>query len=214
MSRDASSTSWSRVKGQAVTSMAHAWSRRRLLGGIGLLCLSGCGFQPLHAPVETGSGATADLEQELAAVRVAPMGERFGQLMRRDLQRRLESAAPGTPARYQLSLGVGLTTEVLGFRRDGTISRVRYIASGNWTLATLSVPPQIIGRSALPFRTLDAYNVPDLQFFAADTSREAMERRLVDIMAQEVVREVTIALRQHVAGGRPQTAARPAASPG
>jgi len=199
----------------AATCGEHGWSRRRLLGGLGLLGLAGCGFQPLHAPVETGGGTTADLEQELAAVRVAPMGERFGQLMRRDLQRRLESAAPGTPARYQLSLGVGLTTEVLGFRRDGTISRVRYVASGNWTLATLSVPPQIIGRSALPFRTLDAYNVPDLQFFAADTSRDAMERRLVDIMAQEVVREVTIALRQHVASGsRPQTAARPAPSPG
>lgn len=190
------------------------WPRRRLLGGLGLLGLAGCGFQPLHAPVETTVGDTADLEQELAAVRVMPMGERFGQLMRRDLQRRLESAAPGTPARYQLSVGVGLNTEVLGFRRDGTISRVRYIASGSWTLATLSVPPQVVGRNALPFRTIDAYNVPDLQFFAADVSREAMERRLVEVVSEEVVREVAIALRRHLASARPQTAARPALAPG
>lgn len=190
------------------------WPRRRLLGGLGLFGLAGCGFQPLHAPVETAGGNTADLEQELAAVRVMPMGERFGQLMRRDLQRRLESTAPGTPARYQLSVGVGLNTEVLGFRRDGTISRVRYIASGSWTLATLSVPPQVVGRNALPFRTIDAYNVPDLQFFAADVSREAMERRLVEVVSEEVVREVAIALRRHLASGQPQTAARPAPAPG
>jgi len=138
------------------------------------------------------------------------MGDRFGQLMRRDLHRRLEGTVPGTPARYQLTVGVSFSSELLGFRRHGTVSRIRYVATANWTLATLSVPPRIISRSALPFRTLDAYNVPDLQFFAADTSREAMERRLVDLISQEVVREVAIALRRHLATDRPAEAPPPA----
>lgn len=197
MSRAASSTSW---------------SRRGALGA--LLGLGACGFRPLHGPVEDSTtGLSADLQKELAAVRVGPIGERFGQMLRRDLQRRLEANAPGTAARYTLTVGVGITGEVLGYRRDGTISRIRYTATGQWNLATQSVPPQIIANNPLPFRTIDSFNVPDLQFFAADTSREAMERRLVDALSEELVREVTLALRSHLekggtpVGSPPRTAA-------
>ncbi|MFX5084992.1 hypothetical protein ABTC40_20335, partial [Acinetobacter baumannii] len=87
---------------------------------------------------------------------------------------------------YQLNVAVGIDAEVLGYRRDGTISRVRYNATGHWTLTTLSVPPQVIARSALPVRTLDSFNVPDLQFFSADTSRDAMEGRLAEMLADEI----------------------------
>lgn len=235
MSRAVSSTSWSeaarrgfgsaRRPGPLVSEQSHAserarfsaiLSRRALLcgGGAGLaFLLSGCGFRPLHAPLESTAGEVpADVQAELAAVRVGPIGERYGQMMRRDLQRRLEGNAPGTPARYLLNVGIGLSAEVLGYRRDGTISRVRYTARGEWTLTTQSVPPRIIGQSALPFRTIDSFNVPDLQFFSADTSREAMERRLAEVLADEIAREVTFALRQHLAAGRPSAPAPAAAA--
>jgi hypothetical protein len=175
--------------------------------------LPACGFRPLHGPIESaGSGQPAELQAELAAVRVASIGERYGQLLRRDLQRRLEGDAPGTPARYLLNVRVGVDAEILGYRRDGSISRVRYTATGQWTLTTLSVPPRTIGRSALPFRTIDSFNVPDLQFFSADTSREAMERRLTEVLAAEIAREVAYVLRQHVEAGRPSGPVAPAAA--
>ncbi|WP_135467838.1 LPS assembly lipoprotein LptE [Crenalkalicoccus roseus] len=187
MSRAASSTSSSDRR-----------PRRALLGAAGLLALGGCGFRPLYGPAAAPEGP-AELRAELAAVRVAPIGDRFGQLLRRDLQRRFEGSAPGTQARYLLTVGVGFDTEILGYRRDGTISRVRSIAIGNWTLATLSVPPQPVGRSAMPVRVMDAFNVPDLQFFAADTARDAMEQRLVGMLAHEIANGVALELRRHLA---------------
>jgi LPS-assembly lipoprotein len=197
MSRAVSSTSWSR--------------RGLLVGATAGLGLGGCGFRPLYGPIAApyGGAGGEDIRTELAAIRVGLIPERFGQLLRRDLQRRFEGTAPGTAARYLLTVGVGISAEVLGYRRDGTISRVRYTATGTWNLATQSVPPQLVARNPLPFRTIDSFNVPDLQFFAADAARDAMEGRLVEVLGEEIFREVAIALRNR----RQEAAAAAAAWP-
>lgn len=171
--------------------------RRAVLFGGGLLgCLSGCGFRPLYAPITAEDGGAADIRDELAAVRVGNIPERSGQLLRRDLQRRFEGARLGTPARYTLQVAVTYAVEPLGYRRDGTITRLRYVANGTWTLATLAVPPRQIAASALPTRALDSFNIPDLQFFAADSARDAMEGRLVEQLAEEIFRRVAMELRR------------------
>ena len=171
--------------------------RRAVLGaGVGLLALPGCGFRPLYAPITAEDGGAADIRDELAAVRVGNIPERSGQLLRRDLQRRFEGARPGTQARYALQVAVTYSIEPLGYRRDGTITRLRYIANGNWTLATMAVPPRQIAASAIPARALDAFNIPDLQFFAADSARDAMEGRLAEQLAEEIYRRVALELRR------------------
>ena len=162
-----------------------------LLGGV-----AGCGFRPLYAPVTAEDGGAADIRDDLAAVRVGSIPERSGQLLRRDLQRRFEGVRAGVPARYALQVAVTYAVEPLGYRRDGTITRLRYIASGNWALSTLSVPPRQIAVSAIPARTLDSFNIPDLQFFAADSARDAMEARLVDQLAEDIFRRVALELRR------------------
>ncbi len=174
------------------------FERRRaaLLGLGGLLGLSGCGFRPLYAPVTAEDGGSADIRDELAAVRVGNIPERSGQLLRRDLQRRFEGVRVGAPARYALQVAVTYAVEPLGYRRDGTITRLRYVATGTWSLATLSVPPRQIAFSAIPTRALDSFNIPDLQFFAADSARDAMEARLVDQLAEEIFRRVALELRR------------------
>jgi LPS-assembly lipoprotein len=174
------------------------FERRRALVALGggLLGLSGCGFRPLYAPVTAEDGGTADVRDDLAAVRVGNIPERSGQLLRRDLQRRFEGVRVGVPARYALQVVVTYSVEPLGYRRDGTITRLRYVATGNWSLSTLSVPPRQIAASAIPTRALDSFNIPDLQFFAADTARDAMELRLVDQLAEDIFRRVALELRR------------------
>ena len=171
-----------------------SWSRRGLLGG--LLSLSACGFRPLYGPITAADGSEADLEAELAAVRIGPLYDRTGQLLRRSLQRRMEEAIPGTPARYLLNVNLDLGTEILGYRQDGTPTRVRFTVNGNWTLNTIAVPPQRVAASGIPYRTIDSFNIPDLQFFSADTSRDAALVRLMDDLSDEVSRQVAMALRR------------------
>ena len=171
-----------------------SWSRRGLLGG--LFGLSACGFRPLYGPITAADGSEADLEAELAAVRIGPLYERTGQLLRRSLQRRMEESVPGTPARYLLNVSFDLGSEVLGYRQDGTPTRIRFTVNGSWNLNTLAVPSQRIAASGIPYRTFDSFNIPDLQFFSADTSRDAALVRLMDDLSDELARQVAMALRR------------------
>jgi LPS-assembly lipoprotein len=176
------------------------WHRRNLFALSGAALLGGCGFRPLYGP--DGSRAGADVSGEpalvraMAAVRVTRIGERSGQLLRRNLQRQFEAMAPGTAARYELQAALSARAEPVGLRRDGTASRVRYIASAPWTLTDGGTPPTVLARGLA--RTLDAYNLPDLQFFAAEASRDDMERRVVEELADRIVIGVAAALRQRL----------------
>lgn len=163
---------------------------------LGLLGLGGCGFQPLHAPGPMANGAA--LSEELGAVRVGPLYERNGQLLRRFLQQRMEDSRPGTPARYELRAGTTIAQDLQGYREDGTISRVRYLATADFTLVRIAVPEEELLRGRA--RRFDAYNIPELQFFAADVSREAMERRLMEGLAEDIARRVALELRRRGQG--------------
>lgn len=170
-----------------------------LLGAAGFL--GGCGFRPLYAPDGSRNpdgAASPALAEELAAVRVAPIGERSGQVLRRTLQRRLEGARSGVPGRYELQASLAYNIELLGYRQDGTITRIRYLATGTWVLTTDAATPVEVGRGTV--RTLDAQNIPDLQFFAADASREALERRMIEEVSDRMVLGVAAALRRRLAG--------------
>lgn len=140
------------------------------------------------------------MRDELAAVRIGPMYERAGQLMRRALQRSFEGSQPGIQARYELDVTLVYGTEILGFRTDGLATRVRVIATSNWVLSTLAVPREVVDRGSA--RTVDAYNLPDLQFFASDASREDMERRLIAELSERVTVGVAVALRRRMAAAQ------------
>lgn len=164
------------------------------------LALAGCGFQPVYGPTgerNAPGGPEPRLRDELAAVRVGPLYDRQGQLMRRALQRSFEGSNPGVQGRYELDVSLLYSTEILGFGTDGLATRVRVIGTANWVLSTLSVPREVVDRGSA--RTLDAFNLPDLQFFASDASREDMERRLVAELSERVVLGVAVALRRRLA---------------
>jgi LPS-assembly lipoprotein len=178
-----------------------SWSRRGLLGlGAAALGLGGCGFEPLHArgrgPGLSYAGPVAD---ELAAVRVALIPDRNGQVLRRELQQRLEGPVA---ARYDLRVGLSFAAEPVAIRRDGTATRVRTIGIANWSLLTTGQPPEVVATGLE--RTLDAFNIPDDQFFAADVSREAMERRLLQQIADDIVRNLAVQMRRRVEPARAQ----------
>ena len=174
-------------------------SSRRALLVAPLLALGACGFRPVYGPggevASSGVGPNEPgLRASMATVRVGIIPERNGQLMRRALQRQLEGNQPGEQGRYELDVSLVYATEVLGYQTDGLATRVRIIATANWVLATMGAPREVVDRGSA--RTLDAYNLPNLQFFASDASREDMERRLVAELSDRVVLGVAVALRR------------------
>lgn len=129
----------------------------------------------------------------MAATSVPLIPERFGQLLRRSLQQRLGTGVGGPGmARWELLVGPSLQAEGLGVQRDGSTTRVRYVATANWSLVRLT-PREVVANGFE--RTIDAYNIPPNQFFASEASREATERRLAETLAEDVVRRVAVQFR-------------------
>jgi hypothetical protein len=162
----------------------------------------GCGFRPIYSAGSAASPAEAEAAQDLAATRVPVIPDRFGQLLRRALVQRLSGRtnAP-VPARWELLVGPGLAGEAVGIQRDGVATRVRTIATANWTLVRLT-PREVVANGFE--RTIDAFNIEGSQFFAADASREAMERRLAEQLAEELVVRLALQFRTLGAGAAPQ----------
>ena len=177
--------------------------RRALLGaGAGLLALGGCGFRPLYGPNGGAEVAEPAIRDQLAATRVALIGERFGQLMRRALTQRLGTGVGGPrQAVYELRIGPGIQAEGLGVQTDGSATRVRYVGTANWLLVRIGPPVEpLFGGTE---RAVEAYNIPANQFFAADSSREATEQRLAVTLAEQVVTRVAVELRRRATGATP-----------
>ncbi len=177
-------------------------SRRGLLlaaaQGAGLAALAGCGFQPMYGPASGAGGLTLDMRRELAAIRLDYIGERSGVLITRALERRFVDAAGGEPVapKYSLQVNIVFGAEVLGYRQDGAISRLRFTATSNWVLSRRGSPPEEIKRGVV--RTIDAFNVPDFQFFTAEISSDNMQRRMLDEVVDQVFLNVAANLRGYL----------------
>lgn len=151
---------------------------------LGLLGLAGCGFRPMH-----GARPDGPAQQGLETIQVGLITERNGQLLRRQLEARLASRGTAVPA-YDLRVGLSYGVDLQGFARDGTPSRVRMTATANWFLYQAGAAPRLVASGVE--RAFDAYNVPENQFFSADTSRDATERRLIDQLAEGIVMRLAV----------------------
>ncbi len=190
MSRDVSSISLS-------DATARRRTRRGLLGlgSLGLMGLAGCGFRPLYG--EHGSLASnSPVSSELAAVEVAVITDRRGQLLRRALRQRLWAGGQASP-RYTLNTSLQIGSEPEGYRSDGLPTRVRYTVSADWWLVTRDAQPQLVTKGLE--RAFDAFNIPDNQFYAGDSSNEAMISRLMEQVADDMVTRMAVQLQERSA---------------
>ncbi|HTB43337.1 MAG TPA: LPS assembly lipoprotein LptE [Acetobacteraceae bacterium] len=168
-------------------------SRRNLLT-LGSACaLAGCGFQPVY--MSTASGRAGPAQRELAAINVNLIPDRPGQLLRQDLQDRLASDSGGTPLRYDLSVTFSISGEGIGIESDNAATRVRLIANARWTLKARSGDQTPVTSGSA--RVLDAINVIDQQYFAADLENEQVQRRLASAIADQITMQLAVFFRRH-----------------
>jgi LPS-assembly lipoprotein len=173
--------------------------RRRQLLALGAGgALSGCGFQPVYMP--TASGTAGAPQRELAAIQVALIPDRPGQLLRQALQDRLEMGATGVARRYDLTVSFWIAGEGIAVQQDSTATRLRETGNANWTLVA-----QDVGRTRLTSgfaRAIDAINITDEQYFGADLENESLQRRMAGAIADQITMQLAIYFRRRaVASG-------------
>ena len=164
--------------------------------GAGAL-LAGCGFQPVYMPTASGKAGVA--QRELAAIHVNLMSDRPGQEMRQALQERLEMGSDQVAQRYDLTVSFGIGGEGIAVLSSTDATRIRFTGSANWTLTA-----QDPGRTKLTSgyaKTVDALNIFDGQYFAADLETEAVEKRMAEALADQITVQLAAYFRKRAASG-------------
>ena len=157
--------------------------------------LTGCGFKPVY--MRTASSNAGPAQRDLAAVHVAIIPDRPGQLLRQALQDRLELGNSGEERRFDLRVSFWIAGEGLAVNPDTTTSRVRLIGNANWTLIA-----QDPGRTVLlqgGARAVDGLNTFDAQFFGGDLETESVQRRIANAVADQITTQLAIYFRKRAA---------------
>lgn len=136
-----------------------------------------CGFTPLYAP---GSPA-ASLRGRIA---LAPLEDRFGFLMREQLETRLGAAEN---AEFLLTIATRLSEDEAAIRAESGISRINLSGRSVFTLTPLNAADPVLADEV---RAFTAYNTTASPF-AADVAKQEAERRVAIALADQIVLRIT-----------------------
>ncbi|MDZ3837926.1 MAG: LPS assembly lipoprotein LptE [Rhodospirillales bacterium] len=150
---------------------------RRLVQGCGAaalcaLLLAACGFRPLYQDPEPAAGAVS-VGTELAAVEIAPIPDRVGQLVRNDLLYHTRGREDGGGAGYRLDVRLTESISELAVESTGFATRSNLRLSAVYTLIDLGTGRRLVnGRS----RAISSYNIVDASFSTLTAQNAARER--------------------------------------
>jgi LPS-assembly lipoprotein len=156
-----------------------------LLGGA---ALGGCGFEPLYG----GNGGQA---QALGQISVALIPDRNGQMLRQDLQDRLERDGGGVSSRYDLYVSLAIYGNDIAIDQQSASTRSRQTGAANWTLKAQNAGHTVLSSGSA--HALDGFDIVNQQFFAADMSREAAAQRIDEALADQITQQLAVYFRQH-----------------
>lgn len=129
---------------------------------------SACGFRPLY-----GQHADRSVSDDLAAVKIAPVGDRLGQHLHNFLLDRLNPK--GSPAEPKFVLQITLTESLatLAFRKDATATRANLLVSVVYELRDTQTGKRV-------FRTQStvttSYNIVESDFATLSAKADARRR--------------------------------------
>jgi LPS-assembly lipoprotein len=152
------------------------------------ITLAGCGFHPLYAPGGPALGGLRDVYVDI-------IPNRNGQLLRQALQERLEGTVADGSKRYELSVAYGYTGTSVGIQSDNSSDRTRFVGTATWTLRKAGAAgTKIVSGTA---QSVDGVNVIDEQFFYSDLAGDAVQRRMGENLADQIVEALAVYFRTH-----------------
>lgn len=154
---------------------------RRSIGWclIGLLCLSGCGFEPVYGdrPGQT------DTIEVLPFITVLTTGGLQGEMLKARIEDRLNPKSISVPARYQLKVDLQTQADPYIIQQDGTASRyiLRFIAP--YRLIRLS-DNQELSKGTIHHQI--SYNVSERDDYSTFVAQQDASRRGLTEIAEDI----------------------------
>ncbi len=165
---------------------------RRKFGRLGVslllgLAVAGCGFQPVYK-----GGARGGTVPQMAAISVAPIDDRLGQVVRNHL---LDLLTPrGAPARplYRLEVELRETKDGLALEQDESVTRFNLTLHATFEMNDLRTDQTILEGKT---RAIAAYNVVRSDYANLIAERDARSRSSQEV-AQEIKTRIAVYFRR------------------
>jgi LPS-assembly lipoprotein len=138
------------------------------LGGV-----SACGFRPLYGEV---AGAVGD--ERLAAVDIALIADRSGQIVRNRLLTRMQPAGEVAPSTHQLDVDLSESSIGLAVERDETATRTNITVTAQIALTDLANGEIVLLQSVSSYTSYDTLTA---EYATLSAERDARERALRDL---------------------------------
>jgi LPS-assembly lipoprotein len=152
--------------------------------------LSACGFEPL-----LGDRGRPGVTAELATIRVAPIADNTGRLLRNALLDRLVPRGEMARPRYLLEVRVTEPRQPSALRRDDLISRFSHSVQATFRLVDTNGKTVVSGTSSF---TTD-YEVTNSEY-ANVTSRDNARDRIVELIGDDIRSQLAAFLRDRAPG--------------
>ncbi len=180
---------WRKTGRRVLFARGSGWALGLVLG-LGLSILGGCGWAPLYADPETGAA-----DEELRAIRVAPIPERIGQRLALALRESLNPTGEATKQRYILTTTLQISRSDLGIQTQGLGTRGRLDAYANFTLRDSIGGAQLLTGSSHVAESFDILANNYSNVVAEDDART----RAVEEMRRDIVSRLILLLQRRMA---------------
>ncbi len=174
-------------------------SRRTFMAGGGavwLATLTGCGWAPLYADREAGPAAA-----ELAAIKVAPIPERIGQILALRLRQWLNPNGEPTTSRYVLRTLLTTSQLNLGTLSFGLGTRARFDVTASFTLVDIATGAALFTSTS---HATDSFDIV-ANYYSNIVAEEAARERAAEDIRRDMVAQLTTFLQRRVAPAAPQS---------
>jgi LPS-assembly lipoprotein len=159
------------------------------------LALSGCGWAPLYADVETGPASA-----ELRAIKVDPIAERIGQRLEIALRNSLNPTGEPTASRYRLSTTLAVTLGNLGIESQGLGTLGQIDASANFRLIDLESGSTLLNNTV---HVANSFDLNPNQYSTIVGEDDARVRSVAEL-DQEIVTRLTLFMQRRAAESGPK----------
>jgi len=157
--------------------------------------LSGCGWAPLYADVESGPAS-----EELRAIKVDPIAERIGQRLEIALRNSLNPTGEPTPPRYRLSTTLAVTLGNLGIQSQGLGTLGQVDASATFRLIDLKSGSTLLNNTV---HVANSFDLNPNQYSTIVGENDAGVRCVAEL-DQEIVTRLTLFMQRRTAESGPR----------
>lgn len=153
-----------------------------ILAILGLL--AACGFRPLYGERRQA----ANVEAHFAAVDIAPIDDRVGQVVRNHLLDAINPRGRPLQPHYRLEVKLTRSQESLAFREDDTATRVNLRLAATYILKRAR-SDEVLTQGAA--RVIASYNVTGQDYATLIADRDAQARAAREV-ADEIVTRLAV----------------------